>query len=853
MNRFKTSKYRNAGAKPAKRENWYLDLHIGNLKLSCGNHIKASTSQMAFNVDFGGGGSLGVLNLDDIGRRDKAPPYLQCHTDFVSDMDFSPFFDESLLATCSYDCSIKLWKLPKNVCTENVPSSPVSVLPIQPNRVENVIFHPTVSEVLGSSCSKTVTIWDLEKCQQKYELSGHADVVQSFSWKADGSLLATSSKDKKIRIFDPRASTCSGEGSGFSGVKDSRVTWLGHRNQILGTGFSVARQRQIVVWDINNLTLPLETLNVDSNTGILMPFYDPDTDMLLLAGKGDSSIWYYEVKESGNPYLYQVSGEMVDFQSKGIASVPKCGMDVMSCEVMRLLQLTPNAIVPISYIVPRKRKKVSLHPSKNTSNECEQKQGLKSIKSTSAEKTPPSKTLELSSTTSQLGEDTVSAKQTVSIVKKTYTSAKTSKFRHIEGIAMHKNNNIENIRNLSMSTFGECDGLLVNDMFVAWLLSGPGGQIAVHPLSKPCRLPDTGLPMIQCGSTVMDFVFDPFNNHRIAAACESGSVSVWDIPKGGLVDIIAEPSIKLKGHHDKPTIVRYHPTASNVLASASADLTIKIWDICTMQCVITLQGHNEQIFSFCWSLDGKHIVSVSRDKKIRLYEPRSSTTCTQMGDGPEGSRGARVFWAGPKSELLVLSGFSRSSERKLIVYNSNNLCEPLQSVSLEVAPSILIPWYDDDTGVVLLSGKAVGFLDKRSIDVRSVEVARGVKLTKTNIELIQFRVPRVKMEYFQDDLYPDTKIKWEPALSSKEWFSGKNNQLKTMSLKPANMESLTDIPKEAPSTKKYDSTRELQDYKSDEQKKEMLVTAMVEKLGNFDEDPLPQDLMEGVEDDEWDD
>lgn len=33
---------------------------------------------------------------------------------------------------------------------------------------------------------------------------------------------------------------------------------------------------------------------------------------------------------------------------------------------------------------------------------------------------------------------------------------------------------------------------------------------------------------------------------------------------------------------------------------------------------------------------------------------------------------------------------------------------------------------------------------------------------------------------------------------------------------------VSDIPKEAPSTKKYDSSRELQDYKSDEQKKEMV-------------------------------
>ena len=30
-----------------------------------------------------------------------------------------------------------------------------------------------------------------------------------------------------------------------------------------------------------------------------------------------------------------------------------------------------------------------------------------------------------------------------------------------------------------------------------------------------------------------------------------------------------------------------------------------------------------------------------------------------------------------------------------------------------------------------------------------------------------------------------------------------------------------------------------------------LLTSMVEKLRNYDDDPLPQDLQEGVDDDEW--
>jgi coronin-7 len=49
-----------------------------------------------------------------------------------------------------------------------------------------------------------------------------------------------------------------------------------------------------------------------------------------------------------------VSGVMTEGQTKGMAMVPKPALDVMSCEVARLLQVTQHSIVPISYHIPRK-------------------------------------------------------------------------------------------------------------------------------------------------------------------------------------------------------------------------------------------------------------------------------------------------------------------------------------------------------------------------------------------------------------------------------------------------------------------------------------------------------------------
>ena len=49
-----------------------------------------------------------------------------------------------------------------------------------------------------------------------------------------------------------------------------------------------------------------------------------------------------------------VSSQLMEEQHKGMCSVPKLALNVMTCEVVRLLQLTKSSVVPLSYCVPRK-------------------------------------------------------------------------------------------------------------------------------------------------------------------------------------------------------------------------------------------------------------------------------------------------------------------------------------------------------------------------------------------------------------------------------------------------------------------------------------------------------------------
>lgn len=95
----------------------------------------------------------------------------------------------------------------------------------------------------------------------------HTEVIQSVSWKQDGSILATSCKDKQVRIIDPRVSACIVNSSlSHQSIKDSRVVWL-NSDRILTTGFDSARLRQVFIRDLRHLSEPVKTLELDCSTG----------------------------------------------------------------------------------------------------------------------------------------------------------------------------------------------------------------------------------------------------------------------------------------------------------------------------------------------------------------------------------------------------------------------------------------------------------------------------------------------------------------------------------------------------------------------------------------------------------
>jgi len=132
-----------------------------------------------------------------------------------------------------------------------------------------------------------------------------------------------------------------------------RLAYLGRNDKLFSMGFSKTTERQFSLWDPRNLATAFKTENIDTSAGILMPFFDPDVNVLYLAGKGDGNIRYYEVVDE-SPYIHFLSEFKSASPQRGMGWTPKVSMDFGTCEIARLLKLTGTAIEPISFNVPRK-------------------------------------------------------------------------------------------------------------------------------------------------------------------------------------------------------------------------------------------------------------------------------------------------------------------------------------------------------------------------------------------------------------------------------------------------------------------------------------------------------------------
>ncbi|XP_074701320.1 coronin-6 isoform X2 [Strix aluco] len=346
------SKFRHVFGQPVKADQMYEDIRVS--KVTCDSSFCAVNPKfVAIIVESGGGGAFIVLPLAKTGRVDKNHPLVTGHTAPVLDIDWCPHND-NVIASASEDTTVMVWQIPDYVPVRNI-TEPVVTLEGHSKRVGIISWHPTARNVLLSAgCDNLVILWNVGTGEMLLVLEDmHTDLIYNVGWNRNGSLLVTTCKDKKVRIIDPRKQQVVAEkAKPHDSARPIRAIFMAD-GKIFTTGFSKMSERQLGLWDLENFEEPIALQEMDTSNGVLLPFYDPDSSIVYLCGKGDSSIRYFEITDEA-PYVHYLNTYSSKEPQRGMGFMPKRGLDVSKCEIARFFKLHERKCEPIVMTVPRK-------------------------------------------------------------------------------------------------------------------------------------------------------------------------------------------------------------------------------------------------------------------------------------------------------------------------------------------------------------------------------------------------------------------------------------------------------------------------------------------------------------------
>jgi WD40 repeat protein len=156
----------------------------------------------------------------------------------------------------------------------------------------------------------------------------------------------------------------------------------------------------------------------------------------------------------------------------------------------------------------------------------------------------------------------------------------------------------------------------------------------------------------------------------LASASADRTVRVWDVAAARCVTV-------LTGHTDEVFSAVFHRDGKR-LASAGRDRAIWLWDLETGQEVARLEGHTNYIFSLAFSPDGRTLVSVSGDGTVRLWDTETPAKRHKARSKAEALR--------PEAERLVEALFREkhndAAEVVAAVRANRSLSEPQRNAAL---------------------------------------------------------------------------------------------------------------------------------------------------------------------------
>ncbi len=143
----------------------------------------------------------------------------------------------------------------------------------------------------------------------------------------------------------------------------------------------------------------------------------------------------------------------------------------------------------------------------------------------------------------------------------------------------------------------------------------------------------------------------------LASASRDSSIRLWDIASGTI-------KYTLTGHNYYIYSVAFSPDGLT-LASGDENGKIRLWDVTTGQYRVTLEGHRNAVRSVAFSPDGQTLASGSSDDTIRLWNATTGVYKVTL-EGHTGTVNSVAF--SPDGQTLA----SGSSDHTIRLWNASN-------------------------------------------------------------------------------------------------------------------------------------------------------------------------------------